>query len=311
MQVHFGTELLKPEWAKSVVCMGTFDGVHIGHQAVISNAVTRAESLGLPCVLVTFDRHPASILAPNRCPKAINSLSKNLDTIRECGVSLALVLPFDAALSRMSAEVFLDRILLTSVRGQSIVVGHDFAMGQGREGTAEWLATRMATTVVPPVLVDGVRVSSSLIRDAISAGDMATATKMLGRPFAISGFVVQGQQLGRTLGYPTANVGRSFDQIMPADGIYAGRMTFARGLHYPKGTFDAAISIGNRPTVNGDSRTIEAYLLDYPGDAIYGYNVQLELLEYLRPELRFECLDALVVQMGKDVQRVRAGLAAL
>ena len=299
MQVHFGIGLLAAEWKQAVVCIGTFDGVHLGHQAVVSKAVELADAEELPCILVTFDRHPASILAPLRCPKAIAGLQENLDVFAKIGVAASIVLPFDAELSRMSAERFLREILIGSVRATSLVVGHDFALGNGREGDTDWLAARIPTTVVPPFEVDGQRVSSSLIRKAVLEGRVDEATRFLGRPFGLSGLVIGGQKLGRKLGYPTANLARSFDQVVPEIGIYAGWVTS------PRGKYMASISVGVRPAVGGGDRTIEAYLLDYPGDSLYGMAIEIEFAHRLRDEQNFSSLDELIEQIGRDVEKTR------
>lgn len=303
MQVHFGIELLRPEWTRAIVCVGTFDGVHLGHQAVISEAVNRACREELPSVVVTFDRHPSVVLNPSKAPKAIASLKMNLEHFQALGVGLTVVLPFNAWLSRMSAEEFFRTILIEKLRASAVVVGHDFAMGNGREGTLEWLGERIETDVVSAFLVDGERVSSSLIRSAVSSGELAKANAMLGRGFEIQGFVDHGQKLGRTLGFPTANIARSFDQVLPADGVYACRFLFEGQ------TFDAALAIGTRPAAGGGPRSIEAYLLDYPGGSLYGKHVRLRLEHFLRPELNFPSLDALKEQMHKDVESVRSLLA--
>lgn len=299
MQVHFGVELLKAEWSRSIACVGTFDGVHLGHQAVIRCAVNRARERGLPCCLVTFDRHPSSILAPSQCPKAIAPLSANLAEFAALGVSVAVVLPFDAQLSRMTATKFLDKILKGALRADSLVVGHDFALGQGREGTTDWLAMRLATEVVPALQLDGIRVSSTRIREAVKAGDLRSANRLLGRRFDIPGVVVLGDQIGRTLGFPTANLAKSFDQVRPGDGIYASRLSCAFG------TYDAATYVGTRPTVDGLKPTIESFILDYPGDSLYGHTVHVELVERVREDRMFESLDSLRTQMTLDVERVR------
>ena len=302
MQVHFGTELLHAEWNSAIACVGTFDGVHLGHQTLIRVAVKRALARELPSVVVTFDRHPAAILAPHKCPKAVASLETNLGQFKQLGVAVAVVLPFDLALSQMHATDFLESVLVRGVKASELVVGHDFAMGKDREGTTEWLSERIPTDVVPKFEVDGVRVSSSAIRSAVSEGDLEGAAKFLGRPFSVSGVVVGGQKLGRQLGYPTANVARSFDQILPAHGVYVGEM------ETPFGTFQAAASIGTRPAVGGIHRTIEAYLLDYPGDSLYGAHVRLDLHKRLRPEMNFANLEGLVDQIDQDVHDVRAYL---
>jgi len=302
MQVHLGIGVLRAEWERAVVCIGTFDGVHLGHEAVIRTAVQEARRQDLPCVLVTFDRHPAEILAPDRAPKYLAPLQENLNRFEELGVAVTLVLHFDAELSRMSAERFLNEILVGSARAAELVVGHDFAMGNGREGTAAWLSSRIPTTIVPPFEVDGERVSSSAIRDAILQGDMEGAARLLGRAYAITGVIVGGQRLGRQLGFPTANLARSMNQALPANGIYTG------WFESSKGRYPAAVSIGVRPAVGGGDRTVEAYLLDYPGDSLYGLSARLEIVSRLHEELDFPSLDALIEQISRDVAETRRRL---
>ena len=171
-------------------------------------------------------------------------------------------------------------------------------MGNGREGDTDWLQERIPTIVMPPFAVDGHRVSSSEIREAVSSGDVQHASKLLGRPFAVSGIVVAGQKLGRELGFPTANMARSFDQVLPCDGVYAG------WFECDFGRFKAAASIGTRPAVGGGQRTIEPYLLDYPGHSLYGMSARLELVHRLRDEMNFDGLDGLKEQIRLDVAEV-------
>lgn len=298
MQVHFGEELIRAEWTKAVACLGTFDGVHRGHRQVIGTAVQRAKEQGLPCVLVTFDRHPAATLAPERCPKAIAPLASNIKAFESLGVSIALILPFTRQLSETSAQSFLDNVLIGEVKAEKLVVGHDFAFGKGREGTTDWLQEKIETEVIPPFELDGHRVSSSEIRRAIEGGQIEHATKLLGNPFHLLGVVVSGEKLGRQLGFPTINLARSYDGVLPKDGIYSGL------AETNQGSFKAAISIGMRPTVDGSHRTVEAYLLDYPGAEIYGSSVDLEFHRRLRGEEKFDSLDALKEQMAQDVAMV-------
>ena len=179
------------------------------------------------------------------------------------------------------------------------MIGHDFAMGHNREGDAAWLRGRIETTVVPPFEIGGHRVSSSVIRRFVSSGDVKSASELLGRPYEISGVVVKGQQLGRQLGWPTANIARSYDQAVPGDGVYAGNFFLGGDRHL------AAVGIGMRPAVGGTSRTIEAYLLDYQGGEFYGQACRLAVLERLREEQDFPTLEALSQQIGRDVQQVR------
>jgi riboflavin kinase / FMN adenylyltransferase len=298
MIVHFGFETVRLS-TPTVVCIGTFDGVHRGHQEVISRAVQRARNQQLPAIILTFNRHPAAVLAPDREPPALATLDQNLDRFADLGADVSLVLPFDRALAETTATAFLDRILKGAVHAESVVVGHDFAFGHDREGTVDWLRARMETEVVEPFLEDGTRISSSHIRRAIQVGDLPTANGWLGRTYALSGVVVKGQQLGRTLGYPTANLELSENLVVPADGIYAGE------AETPRGTFRAAISIGFRPTVQGTHRTIEAFLLDYPGDSLYGNSIRIGFERKLRDELKFDSLEALTAQMARDVEAAR------
>jgi riboflavin kinase/FMN adenylyltransferase len=296
MLVHFGTDLLTAEWQAADACVGTFDGVHLGHQEVIRTALRRAEAAERPCVLVTFDRHPAAVLAPHKKPPSVGTLDQNLAMFRSLGVAVCVVLHFDQDLANVSAQAFLDEILIARLHAVELVVGHDFAMGKGRVGDSAWLAQRIATTVVPPFELDGRRVSSTEIRKSVGEGDVENAARLLGRPFAVQGVVVPGQKLGRQIGFPTVNIARSTEQVAPADGVYAGV------CRTPEGTYRAAISLGVRPAVKGAVRTLEAYLLDYPGKLLYGKAVELSFCQRIRPERDFNDLESLSEQIAKDVE---------
>lgn len=299
MLLHFGTDTIQPEWDQSVVSIGTFDGVHLGHQDLLRRTVLSAREREWPSIVVTFDRNPTAIVNPEKTPFSIASLNDNCRMIGSLGISLAVILEFNATISRMSAQEFFDKIVIGKLRAAKIVVGHDFAFGNARVGTPEWLSQRIETEIVEPFLVDGERVSSSVIRSKVQAGDVEGVAVLRGAPFEIPGVVVKGQQLGRTIGFPTVNIARSTNQITPKDGIYAGWAKCAGG------EFKAAISIGMRPTVAGQNRTIEAFLLDYPGDNLYGQAMTLGLVKRLRDEQKFDSLDALVEQMQHDVALVR------
>ncbi|MES1227159.1 MAG: riboflavin biosynthesis protein RibF [Armatimonadota bacterium] len=298
MQLHFGVDLLLPEWSGCVACIGTFDGVHVGHKTLLTTAHEEAAKHELPSVVVTFDRHPAAVLNPARKPASLASLEQNLAEFEKVGVAMALVLPFDERMAATTATEFLENVLKNPLKAAKLVVGHDFAMGHAREGTAAWLAERIPTLIHQPVTVEEHRVSSTAIRKAVATGNVGLAHRMLGRPYSLGGVVVSGQKLGRTLGYPTANIARTNDQALPADGIYAGQLKTKHGL------FKAAISIGMRPAVKGKHRTVEAYLIDYPGDSLYGDAVECEFWVRLRDELDFPTLDELENQIAADVSVV-------
>ena len=298
MQLHFGVDLLLPEWSGCVACIGTFDGVHLGHKALLAAAHEDAIRHELPSVVVTFDRHPAAVLNPSRKPPSLASLEQNLAEFEKSGAAMALVLPFDERMAATTATDFLENVLRSPLRAAKLVVGHDFAMGHGREGTAQWLSERIPTVIHQPVAVESQRVSSTAIRKAVAAGNVGLAHRMLDRPYSLGGVVVSGMKLGRTLGYPTANIARTNDQVVPANGIYAGQLKTKNGI------FRAAISVGVRPAVQGKHRTVEAYLIDFPGGSLYGDAVECEFWVRLRDELDFPTLDELKKQIAADVSVV-------
>ncbi len=298
MLTIFGAQNQDIAWSNAVVCIGTFDGVHLGHQALIRRAVQRAAELEFPAVVVTFDHHPARVLAPDRCPPALGSLAQNLAHIAELGVAATVVLHFDAALATTRASTFLDEILVQTLHARELVIGHDFAFGKDREGTGEWVAERISAETFPPFSVDGHRVSSSEIRGAVQSGDVEHAARLLGRRFSLTGVVGHGEKLGRTLGYPTANLELPATLAIPGDGVYS---SMARTRF---GVFPAAVSIGSRPTVGDRPRVVEAYLLEYPGDSLYGTALSLEFLARVRGQERFNDLEQLKSQMASDIQQV-------
>lgn len=297
--MQFGADRIEPEWEGAVVCVGTFDGIHRGHAQVIRRAVELAAERETASVIVTFDRHPATILAPDRAPAPIYTLGQNLSRIAELGPSATVVLPFDKGMAECPAEAFFQSIIKHKLRAEAMVIGHDFAFGHNRVGTGEWLQKRIDCEIVSPILFHGLRVSSSHVRRAIGSGDIEAANLLLGAPFEVEGVVVRGQKRGRTIGYPTANIARIAPQITPPNGVYGGSM------NVDGQTYAAAVAIGMRPTVGGEDRTIEAYLLDYPGTAIYGKAVRLQLEFRIRDELRFDSLEAMAVQIADDVEHVR------
>jgi len=296
MIVHYGLGALSAEWNSSVVCIGTFDGVHLGHQALIRTAKQVSLAQSVPLIVMTFDRHPLEVLAQGKAPPLIATLDQNLAQFAGLGAAVALILPFDRPLSQMTAEDFLRNVLKERLHASHVVVGHDFAFGRGRVGTAAWLAGRMPTTVVEPVLFEGKRVSSREIRSLIAEGRVEQARQLLGRPFRIEGVVGQGARLGRELGFPTANLQRTIRGVTPIDGVYCGVGTTQSGSYL------AAISIGVRPTLESREPTIEAHLIDYPGGSLYGTTLFLDITSRIRDQMEFSDLEALKEQIASDVQ---------
>jgi len=298
----------------SVVTIGAYDGVHLGHRAVIDEVRARASTLGVPTAVVTFDRHPAAVVRPTSAPRLLTDTDQKLELLADAGVDYTLVLHFDEERSHESAEDFVNEVLAGCLRARLVVVGEDFHFGRNRGGNVE-LLRRMGPnlgfeveglTLVPVPGVEG-PVSSTAIRRTLVEGDVVTAARLLGRPHEVRGAVERGDgRGGNVLGFPTANVAVPNEIQLPADGIYAGWYERPDGS-----THAAAISIGRRPTFypEGGPLMVEAYLLDFDGD-LYGERAAVRFASRLRGEERFESADALVAQMNKDVEAARAALGS-
>ncbi len=269
------------------IAIGTFDGVHVGHRQVIRGADT----------VLTFEPHPMSVIRPEAAPKLIMPFAIKRDVIEGLGVSEIVIIPFDSGFSGIEPEAFCSRILVEQLGATHVSVGENFRFGKKAKGDPEMLAGRpeFETRVVPLVEVDGETVSSTRIRALVAAGDVEGAMRCLGAPFLLEGTVVEGDKRGRTLGYPTANVVPSEDYAYPGHGVYAA---FADGI-------PAAVNVGVRPTFEtGRGVLIESYLIDHDAD-LYGKTLRIAFIERLRGEKRFEDVDELVAQMGRDVERAR------
>lgn len=264
MQIVRGLDRYPAETGAAVVAQGTFDGIHLGHQAVIRTAVERARALGVRCVALTFDPHPVAVLRPQGAPPEILPLAARLDRIAALGPEVALVIPFTLDFSRVEAEAFVESILVGLLRAREVVVGFNHTFGRGARGTPA-LLERMASAlairvhVVPPLSVDGIVVSSSAVRDALRTGDVGRAARLLGRPYAVRGPVRQGAERGRGLGFPTANLVPETPLLL-ATGVYAGR------AEWEGRTAPAVINVGVRPTFDEAVLTVEAHLLDASPD---------------------------------------------
>jgi riboflavin kinase / FMN adenylyltransferase len=274
------------------VAIGTFDGVHLGHREVIAGAET----------VVTFDPHPQSVVAPGSQPKLLTTLERKAELIATLGVQELVVIPFDGDFAARSAEDFVEHVLVERVQATSVSVGENFRFGHKAQGDAALLQSdaRFETRVVPLLEVDGEVVSSSHIRGLVSGGAVHYADELLGAPFAVDGEVQHGDKRGRTLGYPTANLVPRPGFVVPGHGVYACRVQLPDGTIIP-----AATNVGVRPQfVTGRGELIEAFLIDWDGD-LYGQRIRVEFLRRLRGERRFESVDALVEQMGRDVGEAR------
>ncbi|MDH6239675.1 bifunctional riboflavin kinase/FAD synthetase [Aurantimicrobium minutum] len=292
-------------WGPSAVTIGKFDGVHLGHREILRQLRELADSRGLASTLITFDRHPAEVTAPDAAPLEILSDAERLDLIAQQGVTAALVLPFDQELAAVSPREFVTEILLGTLNAKAVLVGHDFRFGANAQGTVELLTELGHELGFNVVLIEDVkedghgRISSSHIRELISAGEVAQATELLGSYPRVSGEVVHGHKRGRELGFPTANIGHDARIVIPGDGVYAGWFV-DEGKRYP-----AAISVGTNPTFEGNlSRTVEAYLLDENLD-LYGHMATVEFVARIRGMVAFNGVEELVKQMHDDVRITR------
>lgn len=278
--------------------IGSYDGVHLGHLDVMSHAVRGASEVGGQSALITFEPHPRCVLDPANCPSSITTLREKLELIEHAGIDHAIVLRFDRELAGLSPQEFVDR-LSRAMDIRRWVIGFDFAFGRGRTGNAEWLRSNgFDVDIVPPFKIDGRDLHSSEIRRLVTSGEVRDANRMLGREYSMSGPVEAGAQVGRQLGFPTANISPEPNKLVPALGAYAGR------VHAPEGDFVAALSVGYRPTFGGTELKIEAFLLDFEGD-LYQRRLELRFAEYLHPDIKFATSEDLVAQLKRDVADTR------
>jgi len=291
-----------------------YDGVHRGHQVLIGAAVARARAMNRPCLLLTFDPHPAEVVRPGSHPAILTSLDRKAELVAGLGVDAMCVLPFTADFMRLAPETFTHTVLVEHLHAAQVVVGENFTYGHKAAGNVDTLAVegrRFGFAVEGIALAedasDGgqVTISSTYVRACVAAGDMVSAARALGRPHRVDGIVVRGDRRGRDMGYPTANVESPAFTAIPADGVYAGHLvTRDPRSGASRDRFPAAISVGSNPTFQGSRRTVEAYVLDYDDD-LYGEHVGVEFVHRLRPMAAFPDVDALLTAMAKDVSDTR------
>jgi riboflavin kinase / FMN adenylyltransferase len=296
---------------RPVVSIGNFDGVHLGHRAILAETVRRAREAGAPAGVVTFDPHPLQILAPEKAPRMLQTLPQKLEQLAAAGLDAALVVPFTRDFSLGRAEDFVRSFLVGRLGIRAVVIGRAFRFGHGREGSLDLLRTLGAelgfdADGVPDVVDDGgLAISSTRIRAAVAAGDVAGAQRMLGRPFTLHGIVERGSRVGRKLGYPTVNL-RPSGEALPGTGVYVTR------LEIPSlgRSWRSVTNVGVRPTVwEGGATTVEAHLFDFDLD-VYGEPVLLSFLARLREERKFPSLGELTEQIARDVAGAEAWFAA-
>lgn len=286
----------------AALTMGKFDGVHLGHRRLVDTTVERAQALGLSSAVLTWEPHPNAVIRPGQPLQLLTSLEEKIELIGRHGPDLLIVAPFTAETMATSAEAYM-RQIVAAVHLRELWVGEDFAMGRGRAGDVPSLMAigaeqGFAVGAVSKVIVGGQPVSASRVRDLLLAGDVAAAVELLGRPFGLRGLVVQGDQRGRTIGFPTANLQIADIHVLPANGVYACRV-YLNGEGLP-----AVTNIGVRPTFDGLRRTVEAHLLDWSGD-LYGQSIRVEFLQRLRGEQKFPGIEALVAQISRDADQAR------
>jgi len=305
-----GSEALEKPLERAVVTVGNFDGVHVGHRAIMRTVITRARALGGIAVVYTFEPHPRKFLHPERAPRLLGTLEQKLLLLEELGVDVTIVEPFTEEFARLPAERFVREILHDRIAPVEVYVGYDFRYGRDREGSMRTLTELgphlgFSVTIIPEVTVGDRDVNSTRIRELLDAGRVGEAAILLSRPYSIRGCVVRGDQRGRALGFPTLNLDPE-NEILPACGVYAGHVVFLdEGLPAPGARFGAVTNVGRRPTFKpADPVLAEAHLLDFDAEA-YGRRVELSFEHQLREERHFSGVDALRAQIQRDVQEAR------
>ena len=302
-----GGSAVPSRYRGAIVALGNFDGFHLGHQAVVGRAVARARAEGRPALVGTFDPHPQRYFRPDSPWFRLTTMDQRQRLLVEAGIDAMLVFPFNAALAALSARGFAEERLVGFIGAGGVVTGGDFTFGKGREGDVATLAALGAelgfsAETVAPVRLDGEIVSSSRIREHLREGRPAEAARLLTRPFAIEGVVQHGDRVGRTLGFPIANLSLA-NYLRPAYGIYAVRGRLADGR-----VLGGVASLGIRPTFEPPVELLEPHFFDFDGD-LYGQTIEVQLIDYLRPEAKFDSLEALTAQIAADAAQARALLA--
>ena len=297
---------------KAVLALGNFDGLHRGHQHIIAHAKHRAQQAGVACAVMTFEPHPRRVFNPALAPLRIYPLHEKLRLFAALGVDIVFLQRFTASFARTTASAFVEDVLLCQCKVSEVVTGDNFTFGYQRGGNATVLAEYAASSAfqyhqMPAIERDGQICSSSSIREALSRGDIRFASELLGRPYHISGVVQHGDKRGRQIGFPTANI-LPQGLYLPRYGVYASRLHVLDAQHRPRRTVSAVTNLGVRPTFAGEKCLLETHCFDFD-DVIYSERVNIELVEFIRPEVRFDGIDALKEQINHDTEMARRLLA--
>ena len=299
MNVYYGIQEFK-KLDNAVVTSGTFDGVHLGHQKILNRLNEVAKLTHGQSVVITFYPHPRSVISPdNQIVKLLSTLDEKIELLEKSGVNHLLIIPFTREFSELSSEEFIQKILIQTIGTKTLVIGYDHRFGKNREGGFDYLKMNnekygFEIEEISRQDIENVSVSSSKIRKALTDGDVPSADHFLGRNYSLSGVIVKGKQLGRTIGFPTANIQvREIAKLIPSDGVYAVK------VYYKSKAFGGMLNIGNRPTVDGTYQTVEVNIFDFDQE-IYGENLTIEFLQKIRNEQKFSGLDELKAQISKD-----------
>jgi riboflavin kinase / FMN adenylyltransferase len=306
-----GLDDVPEDWGSSVVTIGVFDGVHRGHQRIVSGAAEAAAELGIPVVVITFDPHPAEVTRPGSHPPLLCTIRRRAQLLADEGADAVCVLPFTYEFSQLGPDEFVRAVLVDRLHARRVVVGENFRFGHRAAGDVALLAELgekydFGAEGVPLLADGGVAISSSGIRARLADGDVAGASRDLGRPHRVEGVVVRGQRRGRALGFPTANLEPPSRTVVPADGVYAGWLARLDTEGREEVRWPAAISVGTNPTFDGREQTVEAYALDRDDLDLYGVHVAVDFVARLRGMVRYESAAALAEQMRRDVDEARA-----
>jgi riboflavin kinase/FMN adenylyltransferase len=298
MQIHYGTENF-PLLFATIVTAGTFDGVHLGHQKILNRLHETARKTNRESVVITYHPHPRIVLGKDKDLKLLTTLDEKITLLEKAGVNHLVIVSFNKEFSELSSEEFIQEILIKKLHTTVLIIGYDHRFGKNREGSFEYLKENSGNygfeiEEIPAQEIDEITVSSSKIRKALTEGNITLANELLQRPYTLSGTVVKGKQLGRTIGYPTANIEIADTyKLVPADGVYAVVVEYENSL------YRGMLSIGTNPTVNGSHRTIEVNILDFEGD-LYGKELTLGIIKFVRGQIKFPGLSELIQQIQQD-----------